>query len=56
MNIDHEDGQDIVDYGDDDSNGAYIADMDKYPQYKCCLDKCRGDICNLLYLFPGPLI
>ena len=33
---------------------TYIAEMDKYPQDKCCLDKCRGDSCNLLYMFPGP--
>ena len=30
---------------------TYIADMDK-----CCLDKCRGDSCNLLYLLPGPFV
>ena len=27
---------------------TYIADMDKCPQDKLCLDKCRGDSCNLL--------
>ena len=32
------------------------ADMDKCPQDKCCLYKCRGDSCNLLYMFPGPFI
>ena len=35
---------------------TYIADMDKYPQDKCCPDKCRGDSCNLLYMFPGPFV
>ena len=30
---------------------TYIADMDK-----CCMDKCRGDSCNLLYMFPGPFV
>ena len=32
----------------------YIADMDKCPQDKCCLDKGHADICNMLYMFPGP--
>ena len=27
--------------------------MDKCPQDKCCLDKYRGDSCNLFYMFPG---
>ena len=35
---------------------TYIADMDEYPQDKCCLDICRGDSCNLLYMFPGPFV
>ena len=35
---------------------TYIADMDKCPHNKCCLDKCRGDSCNLLYMFPGPFV
>ena len=26
-------------------------DMDKRPQDKCC-----GDSCNLLYMFPGPFV
>ena len=30
---------------------TYIADMDKCPQDKCC-----GDSCNLLYMFPGPFV
>ena len=34
---------------------TYIADMDKCPQDKWCLDKCRGDSFNLLYMFPDPL-
>ena len=33
-----------------------IAEMNKYPQDKFCLDKCRGDSCNLLYMFPGPFV
>ena len=33
-----------------------IADMDKYPQDKCCLDKHRSDSCNLLYMFPGTFV
>ena len=33
-----------------------IADMDKCPQEKYCMDKCHGDSCNLLYMFPGPFI
>ena len=33
---------------------TYIADMDKCPQDKRCLDKCCGDSCKLLYMFPGP--
>ena len=32
-----------------------IADMDN-PQDKCCQNKCRGDSCNLLYMFPGPFV
>ena len=35
---------------------TYIADMDKCPLAKCCLDKYRGDSCNLLYMLPGPFI
>ena len=35
---------------------AYIADIDKFPQDKSCLDKCHGDSCNLLYMFPGPFV
>ena len=35
---------------------TYIADMDKCPQDKCCLDKYRGDSCNLLCMFPGPFV
>ena len=35
---------------------TYIADMDKCPQDKRCLDKCHGDSCNLLYMFPGPFV
>ena len=35
---------------------TYIADVDKCPQDKYCLDKCRGDSCNLLYMFPGPIV
>ena len=23
---------------------------------KCPLDKCRGDSCNLMYMFPGPFV
>ena len=33
------------------SNSWDIADMDKCPQDKCC-----GDSCNLLYMFPGPFV
>ena len=32
---------------------SYIADMDKCPQKKCCLENCCGDSCNLVYMFPG---
>ena len=35
---------------------SYVADMDKCPQDKCCLDKFHGDSCNLLYMFPGPFV
>ena len=35
---------------------TYITDMDKCPRDKYCLDKCRGDSCNLLYMFPGPIV
>ena len=35
---------------------TYIADMDKCTKEKCCLDICRGDSCNLLYVFPGPFV
>ena len=45
---------------------TYMADMDKCPQDKCpqdkcpqdkcCLDKCRDVSCNLLYMFPGPIV
>ena len=35
---------------------TYIADMDKCPQDQCCLDKCRGDCSNLLFMFPGPFV
>ena len=35
---------------------TYIADIDKCPQDKCCLEKCRGDSSNLLYMFPGPYV
>ena len=38
------------------SNCWDIADMDKCPQDKCCLNKCRGDSFNLLYMFPGPFV
>ena len=38
------------------SNSGYIPDMDKCPLDKCCLDKYRGDSCNLLYLFPEPFV
>ena len=30
---------------------TYIAYMDKCPQ-----NKCRGDSCNLLFMFPGPFV
>ena len=33
-----------------------IADMDKCLQDKSCLDKCRGDSCYLLYMFPWPFV
>ena len=35
---------------------TYVPDMDKCPQDKCCLDKSRGDPCNLLYMFQGPFV
>ena len=35
---------------------TYITDIDKCPQDKCCLDKFSGDSCDLLYMFPGPII
>ena len=35
---------------------TYMADVDKCPQNKCCLGKCHGAICNLLYMFPGPVV
>ena len=30
---------------------TYIAGMDK-----CCLDRCRGDGCYMLYMFPGSFV
>ena len=38
------------------SNSLDIADLDKWPQDKCCLANCRGDSCNLLYMFQGPFV
>ena len=33
-----------------------ILDMDICHRGKCCLDKCHGDSCNLLYMSPGPFV
>ena len=38
------------------SNSLDIADMDKRPQDKCYLVKCRGGSCNLFYNVQGPFV